>query len=91
VAVGVEALLSTSILQFEIDYKWLLTSILAVGAAVDVIIAASLCYYLRQHRATSFQRTVKVINQMMIWTVGAYLHATSVVGVLNLRTQKRVL
>ena len=74
VAVGVEALLSTSILQFEIDFKWLLTSILAVGAAVDVIIAASLCYYLRQHRATSFQRTVKVINQMMIWTVGAYPH-----------------
>jgi len=69
VTVGIEALLATSVLQFERDYKWLLTSILAVGAAVDVIIAASLCYFLRQHRATSFQRTVKMINQMMIWTI----------------------
>jgi hypothetical protein len=83
VAVGVEALLSTSILQFEIDFKWLLTSILAVGAAVDVIIAASLCYYLRKHRATSFQRTVKVINQMMIWTVETGL-VTSVSAVAML-------
>jgi hypothetical protein len=69
VAVGIEALLSTSVLKFEKDFKWLLTFILAVGAAVDVIIAGSLCYFFRQLRATSFHRTVKVINQAMIWTV----------------------
>ena len=90
VAVGIEALLSTSVLKFEKDFKWLLTFILAVGAAVDVIIAGSLCYFFRQLRATSFHRTVKVINQAMIWTVGtSYLNLTSVAGLLNLNNRNR--
>jgi hypothetical protein len=70
VALGVEALRASSLLGFEVQFKWLLTFILSVGAGVDVIIAFSLCIYLRQHRTTSFKRTVKMINQMMIYTVG---------------------
>jgi hypothetical protein len=73
VAAGVEALLSPSIIVYETQFKWLLTFILAVGAAVDVIIAAALCFYLKQHRTTSFKRTVKMINQMMLWTVGTVI------------------
>lgn len=83
VAVGVEALLSTSVHEFERRFKWLLTFILAVGAAVDVIIAGSLCYFFRRLRATLFKRTVKVINQIMIWTVETGL-LTSVAAVAML-------
>jgi len=83
VAVGIEALLSTNLLVFKVQWKWLLTFILAVGAAVDVIIASSLCYFFRQLRATSFKRTVKVINQMMIWTIETGL-LTSVAAVTML-------
>jgi hypothetical protein len=70
VAAGVEALLATSVITYVTQFRWLLTFILAVGAAVDVIIAAALCFHLKQHRSTSFQRTIKLINQTMIWTVG---------------------
>ena|ERR1700733_11863029 len=70
IAAGVEALLATSVIAYVVQFRWLLTFILAVGAAVDVIIAAALCFYLKQHRATSFKRTIKMINQTMVWTVG---------------------
>jgi len=83
VAVGVEALLSASVHNFEMRLKWLLTFILAIGAAVDVIIAGSLCYFFRRLRATSFKKTVKVINQTMVWTIETGL-LTSVAAVAML-------
>jgi len=83
VAVGIEALLATNLLEFKLRFKWLLTFILAVGAAVDVIIAGTLCYFFRQLRATSFKRTVKVINQTMIWTIETgLLTSVAAVGML---------
>jgi hypothetical protein len=69
-AAGIEALFTKSIVQFEVQFKWLLTFILVIGAVVDIIVAVSLCYYLRQHRDHSFPSTVKLINQTMVYTVG---------------------
>ncbi|KIM82189.1 hypothetical protein PILCRDRAFT_820556 [Piloderma croceum F 1598] len=83
IAAGVEALLATSVITYVAQFRWLLTFILAVGAAVDVIIAAALCFHLKQHRATSFQRTIKLINQTMIWTIETGL-VTSVTAVVML-------
>jgi len=88
VAVGIEALLATNLLEFKLRFKWLLTFILAVGAAVDVIIAGTLCYFFRQLRATSFKRTVKVINQTMIWTIGMSSLFKPVGWFINLEAQK---
>lgn len=73
VVVAIEAFPAPSIIAFERQWQWLLTFILTVGAAVDIIIAVSFCYFIKQHRATSFGRTVKTINQLMIWTVGKLL------------------
>jgi hypothetical protein len=43
--------------QYEAEWKWLLTTVLAVGAAVDVTVAVSLCYYLNQQKTGSLKRS----------------------------------
>jgi hypothetical protein len=80
IVAAIEAFPAPSIIVFERQWQWLLTFILTVGAAVDIIIAVSFCYFIKQHRATSFGRTVKTINQLMIWTVETGL-VTSVAAV----------
>jgi hypothetical protein len=69
IVAAIEAFPAPNIITFETQWQWLLTFILTVGAAVDIIIAVSFCYFIKQHRSTSFGRTVKTINQLMIWTV----------------------
>lgn len=71
--VAIAAIQAPSIVDFIHKWKWLLIFILTVGAAVDIIIAASLCFYLGRYKERGFRRTVKLINQLMLWTVGAYL------------------
>lgn len=67
---SVEALRGGDVIAFEVTYRWLLIFILAVGAAVDMLIAISLCYYFRKHRSGLFTKTM---NQLMIWTIGMSL------------------
>ena len=43
--------------QFHSEWQWLLTALLGVGACVDVVLAASLCFYLRKRRLTTFERS----------------------------------
>jgi len=42
-----EAFSATNLSEFESQWKWLCVSILALGAAVDFLIAVILCYYLK--------------------------------------------
>ncbi|KAF9473759.1 hypothetical protein BDN70DRAFT_963613 [Pholiota conissans] len=45
-----------SITEFQVQCKWLLTTVLAVCVAVDFVIAVSLCYYLTKRKAQSMER-----------------------------------
>lgn len=76
IVTSIKAFMAPSIVEYEQKQQWILTFILAVGAVVDVVIAASLCYYLRKYRTNSFRTTVKLVNQVMIWTIGAYMNVT---------------
>jgi len=80
IVLAIEAFPAPNIIAFERQWQWLLTFILTVGAAVDIIIAVSFCYFIKQHRATSFGKTVKTINQLMVWTVETGL-VTSITAV----------
>lgn len=42
--------------QFESDWQWLITFVLAIGASVDLLLAVSLCFYLKKRRDSSFKR-----------------------------------
>ncbi|KZP10132.1 hypothetical protein FIBSPDRAFT_852030 [Athelia psychrophila] len=79
ISVAVEALQGGNVAAFEHTYRWLLIFILAIGAAVDILIAASLCYYFRQHGKRSGVYA-KTMNQLMLWTIETGL-LTSVTAV----------
>lgn len=49
----VEAILAVDIINYAVEWGWLITTILSLTACTDVIIAASLCYYFKQLNALS--------------------------------------
>jgi hypothetical protein len=49
VIVSAEGLILNSLALFYPKFGWLITSSLTVGAFVDVVIAVSMCFYLKQH------------------------------------------
>lgn len=53
-----EALAMDSLAQYESQWGWLLTTILAIGASLDLVIAATLVFYLTQQRSGAYKRSV---------------------------------
>ncbi|KAF8167249.1 hypothetical protein B0H34DRAFT_8039 [Crassisporium funariophilum] len=51
------------------NWSWLLTTILVIGAFTDVILAVALCYYLSQWRGGGFERTTRLIDHLMVWSI----------------------
>ncbi|KAJ3502983.1 hypothetical protein NLJ89_g8638 [Agrocybe chaxingu] len=73
-AVGVEGILDVAhdggTGVFVVRVSWLITATLSVGAAADVLIAASMIYYLRQLSSpTQLRRTTDILNRLTRWTV----------------------
>ena len=54
----VEALKMVTLEQYQSEWQWLLTTVLGVSAFVDVVLAASLCFYLRKRRSSAFERSI---------------------------------
>jgi len=52
VVIAVEAFKVDTVTQFEDDWRWLLTTALAIGACNDVIVAAFLCFYTKPKLAS---------------------------------------
>ena len=55
---AVKGIQMTTIQQYQTQWKWLLTTVLALSVADDVIIAAALCYYLSKQKEQSIQQWV---------------------------------
>ncbi|KAF8879700.1 hypothetical protein BD779DRAFT_1676240 [Infundibulicybe gibba] len=55
---------------FKDTAGWLVALVLSVGAAGDLIIAASLCYYLnRLMPSTPVRRTAQIVDRLISWTI----------------------
>ncbi|KAJ7718438.1 hypothetical protein B0H16DRAFT_423118 [Mycena metata] len=63
------ALTGTTIQKYLTRVMWLIEVVVVVGAAVDMILAVSLCYYLSFWRHGGFRRMSKLVNQIMTWTL----------------------
>jgi hypothetical protein len=83
IAVAVTSYYSPTLKFFKETYQWLLATSLAVSTAVDVLIAASLCYYLWHQRDTKFARTRRVVDQLIKWSIQTGL-LTSIATVVML-------
>ncbi|KAJ7081119.1 hypothetical protein B0H15DRAFT_855108 [Mycena belliarum] len=72
-----------SVLQSNI--RWTFTTVVSLGPAVDLSIAASLCYFLWKIRSsqTSFNRTRTLVDSIIAWTIETTL-LTSFAGVMEL-------
>ncbi|CAA7271867.1 unnamed protein product [Cyclocybe aegerita] len=77
---GIKAYRLTTIWEFTAEWKWLMTTLLCIGAAVDILVAVSLCYYLREKRDQSGRETRMKIQKVMMWSIETGL-VTSVAGI----------
>jgi hypothetical protein len=47
---GAEAILAANVQEFRTEWHWLITTLLTVGAAIDVTIAGAMLYFLTRKR-----------------------------------------
>ncbi|KAL0946359.1 hypothetical protein HGRIS_012592 [Hohenbuehelia grisea] len=60
----------TSLVDFTSrHWSWLPTTCLVIGAVVDITVAAGLCLNLVKERRTTFTKTTKLIDRIMIMTI----------------------
>jgi hypothetical protein len=72
-------------------YGWLITSALNVGAVLDVLIAVSLCFYIRQlYTPYNLPRSEELIHRLVTWTIqtGLITSLMSVATVIAFQTMK---
>lgn len=63
------------------NFGWLITLAVTVGAFVDVLIALTLCYYIKSFAPSSpSKRVVALVNRLMAWTIQTGL-VTSIASV----------
>ncbi|KAF7356269.1 Saposin B-type domain-containing protein [Mycena venus] len=64
-------------------FNWEIILVSSIGPAVDIIVAASLVYYLWHRRNTDFKQTNRMVDTIIIWTVETTL-LTTISGVMQL-------
>ncbi|KAK7008251.1 Saposin B-type domain-containing protein [Favolaschia claudopus] len=64
-------------------FNWEIIVVSSIGPAVDIIVAASLIYYLWDRRKTDFKQTRGMVDTLIIWTVETTL-LTTLSGVMQL-------
>ncbi|KAJ7174781.1 hypothetical protein C8R46DRAFT_1081748 [Mycena filopes] len=72
-------------------YGWIGTSALFVGAALDVFITASLCFYIRNlYTLYNLSRGEELIHRLITWTIqtGLITSVTSVAVAITFQTNK---
>ncbi|CAA7268564.1 unnamed protein product [Cyclocybe aegerita] len=67
---SVEAILMTSYPAYLADYQHYLTALLALGAFIDVVNAASMSYFLVMQREKAFSKTTTLIDRLVAYTIG---------------------
>ncbi|KAF9231832.1 hypothetical protein BU15DRAFT_81941 [Melanogaster broomeanus] len=78
--ITVGALRTQRLSKFLRRCGWLLAAILIGGACLDIIIAASMCYYLKREKVFAFTRTAKMLDKLMVYSIETGL-LTSITGV----------
>ncbi|RDB15644.1 O-methylsterigmatocystin oxidoreductase [Hypsizygus marmoreus] len=78
-----EGFATKSLADYEKTWLWLLISLLSVGACVDVLVAASLCFYLTRRKSESLKGTTGIINKLILYTIQTGL-LTSIAAVAML-------
>ncbi|KAH7922199.1 hypothetical protein BV22DRAFT_676277 [Leucogyrophana mollusca] len=84
----VKAVKQPSLQSYGESNGWLIMLLLVVGAFVDITVAASLCYFLGRERPFAIGRTVRMLDQLMAYTIetGLVTSLTAVTILVCLKT-----
>ncbi|KAF9461421.1 hypothetical protein BDZ94DRAFT_1237672 [Collybia nuda] len=87
-ALAVEAFIDVSrvpnMITIMTEFQWLLCLVFIIGAVADVIITASLCYYLRRLAPRQqFKTTSQVLNSLLVWAIRTGM-ITSITSIMML-------
>ncbi|KAF9231831.1 hypothetical protein BU15DRAFT_68003 [Melanogaster broomeanus] len=69
--ITVGTLRAQNLSEFFQSNDWLLVPILIGGACLDIIIAASMCYYLKRQKVFAIARTAKMLDKLMVYSIGS--------------------
>lgn len=98
--VGVESWLDVqrqpNAFEFQLNWGWLVTSALGLGALIDVFIAATMSFYLKKSsnslgtHGMKMKKTSELIQDLLIWTIetGLVTSITSVLVLVCFQTMK---
>lgn len=79
---------AVSLMAFMTEYSWLLSVVLSLSGAVDLLIAAALTYTLTNHKGQSIKRSERVIDSLIRWSIqnGLLTSLSSVAVVICFQT-----
>ncbi|KAF8899413.1 hypothetical protein BD779DRAFT_1667085 [Infundibulicybe gibba] len=69
----------------DLKFTWIIDTLFAAGALLDLIITTSICYQLKQNRISGLKRTKDLIDTIIRWTIQSGL-LTCVVAIVVLIT-----
>ncbi|KDR69189.1 hypothetical protein GALMADRAFT_230723 [Galerina marginata CBS 339.88] len=67
--ISFQAFRCSNVSSFEIEWRWWIIASLGLSAAIDIVEAVSICFYLGRLRSQSMASTATNIQTIMIWTM----------------------
>ncbi|RXW23567.1 hypothetical protein EST38_g2290 [Candolleomyces aberdarensis] len=67
--VGTRLAVAKTLVLYRMQFGWLVRTLLAAGAAIDVVIAASMLYFLLTKRKSGFAATTRLVDRLLAYTV----------------------
>ncbi|KIM37534.1 hypothetical protein M413DRAFT_76952 [Hebeloma cylindrosporum] len=64
-----QAVAARNVAQYNKEWQWLVSSLLVVGTAIDIIIAVSMLWYLGEKRGKGLMRVSTVIDRLIGFTI----------------------
>ncbi|KAJ7112284.1 hypothetical protein C8R44DRAFT_798305 [Mycena epipterygia] len=52
-----------------LQWRWLVSTALSLGLAVDILITGSMCHFLHKMRSTEFKRTRTMVETLIVWSI----------------------
>ncbi|KAJ6528725.1 hypothetical protein DFH09DRAFT_157098 [Mycena vulgaris] len=76
-------LLHYSRVSILLQWRWLVSTALALGLTVDILITASMCHFLRRMRSCDSLRTRTMVDTLIVWTIESTL-LTSAASIMQI-------
>ncbi|KAJ7206276.1 hypothetical protein GGX14DRAFT_457512 [Mycena pura] len=64
----------------QVQYRWLMSTALVMSALVDVLITATLCYYLLHVRNSTLEKTRRIADTLITWSIESTMIKTLVIS-----------